>query len=271
MNAGFKPEGECRAGLQQHVTTLRHMTTFVIVHGAWGGGWEWSPVADILRSHGHRAFTPTLTGMGERAHLSHGEPVGLGTHIDDIVAVLEFERLRGVVLCGASYGGIPATGAADRAADIVRLLVYVDALVPVRGRSAVDLFPARYADMIRAGIAEHGPAWRVPMPAGLFDALIPAGSVPETVRQGYLDRIRAHPAASFTEPIHLTDALESMPRAYVRCTTGEYAEELGGDPMAVAAANALEAGWTYREINVAHDPQVFDAEGIARLMIELAN
>ena len=90
------------------------MTTFVIVHGAWGGGWEWSPVADILRRHGHRAFTPTLTGMGERAHLSHGEPVGLGTLVDDIVAVLEFERLRDVVLCGASYGGMPATGAADR-------------------------------------------------------------------------------------------------------------------------------------------------------------
>jgi pimeloyl-ACP methyl ester carboxylesterase len=247
------------------------MTTFVIVHGAWGGGWEWSPVADILRRHGHRAFTPTLTGMGERAHLSRGEPVGLGTHIDDIVAVLEFERLRDVVLCGASYGGMPATGAADRAADRVRLLVYVDGLVPVPGRSAVDLFPARVAGMIRDGIAEHGPAWRVPMTAGFFDALIPAGSVPEAVRQGYLDRIRAHPAASFTEPIRYTDALESVPKAFVRCTASEYAEQLGGDPVAMAAARALEAGWIYREINVGHDPQVFDADGIARLMIELAN
>ena len=247
------------------------MTTFVIVHGAWGGGWEWSPVADILRGHGHRAFTPTLTGMGERAHLSHGEPVGLGTHIDDIVAVLEFERLRDVVLCGASYGGMPATGAADRAADRVRLLVYVDGLVPVSGRSAVDLFPARYADMIRDGLAEHGPAWRVPMPAALFDALIPAGSVPEAVRRDYLDRIRAHPAASFTEPIHLTDALESVPRAFIRCTAGGYAEQAGGDPVAAGAAHALEAGWTYREINTPHDPQVFDAEGIARLMIELTD
>jgi pimeloyl-ACP methyl ester carboxylesterase len=247
------------------------MTTFVIVHGAWGGGWEWSPVADILRGHGHRVFTPTLTGMGERAHLSRGEPVGLATHIDDIVAVLEFERLRDAVLCGASYGGTPATGAADRAADRIRLLMYVDGLVPVPGRSAADLFPARYADMIRAGIAEHGPAWRVPMPVGLFDALIPAGSVPEAVRQVYLDRIRAHPAASFTEPIHLTGALEAVPRAYIRCTAGELAQEAGGDPVAAAAAHALEAGWAYREINTGHDPQVFDPEGIARLMIELAS
>src|SRR5215469_13830348 len=206
------------------------MTTFVIVHGAWGGGWEWSPVADILRRHGHRAFTPTLTGMGERAHLAHGEAVSLGTHIDDIVAVLEFERLRDVVLCGASYGGLPATGAADRAADRVRLLVYIDGLVPVPGRPAVDLFPAGFAEMIRAGIAEHGAVWRVPMPTRLFAALIPADSVPDAVRQDYLDRIRAHPAASFTEPIHLTGALESVPRAFVRCTVDEYTSEAGGDP-----------------------------------------
>ena len=211
------------------------MTTFVIVHGGWGGGWEWSPVADILRRHGHRAFTPTLTGMGERDHLSHGEPVGLGTHIDDIVAVLEFERLRDVVLCAASYGGMPASGAADRAADRVRLLVYVDGLVPVSGRSAVDLFPARYADMIRDGLAEHGPAWRVPMPAALFDALIPAGSVPEAVRRDYLDRIRAHPAATFTEPVRHTGALESVSRAFIRCTTSEWAEQLGGDPVAASS------------------------------------
>ena len=247
------------------------MTTFVIVHGAWGGGWEWSPVADILRGHGHRAFTPTLTGMGERAHLSRGEAVGLGAHVDDIVALLEFERLRDVVLCGASYGGLPATGAADRAADRVRLLMYIDGLVPVPGRPAIDQFPAWFAGLVRDGIAAHGSAWRVPMPAGFFDALIPPGSVPEVVRQDYLDRVRAHPAASFTEPIRPTGALESVPKAFIRCTAGEQAAQLGGDPVAASAARAREAGWTYREIGVGHDPQVFDAEGIARLMIELSN
>jgi pimeloyl-ACP methyl ester carboxylesterase len=247
------------------------MTTFVIVHGAWGGGWEWSPVADILRRHGHRAFTPTLTGMGERAHLSEGEAVGLGTHIDDIAAVLEFERLTDVVLCGASYGGLPATGAADRAADRVRLLVYIDGLVPVPGRPALDQFPARFAGLVRDGIAAHGPAWRVPMPAGFFDALIPPGSVPEPVRQDYLDRVRAHPATSFTEPILPTGALDSVPKAFIRCTTDEWAAQLGGDPVAASAARARDAGWAYREIGVGHDPQVFDAEGIARLMIELAS
>jgi pimeloyl-ACP methyl ester carboxylesterase len=174
-------------------------------------------------------------------------------------------------LCGASYGGLPATGAADRAADRVRLLVYIDGLVPVPGRPALDQFPARFAGLVRDGIAAHGPAWRVPMPAGFFDALIPPGSVPEAVRQDYLDRARAHPAASFTEPSPPTGALDAVPKAFIRCTTDEWAAQLGGDPVAAAAACARDAGWTYREIGVGHDPQVFDAEGIARLMIELAN
>jgi len=247
------------------------MATFVIVHGAWGGGWEWSPVASILRAQGHRAFTPTLTGMGERAHLWPGEPVGLGTHIDDIVAVLEFERLRDVILCGASYGGLPATGAADRAADRVRLVVYVDGLVPVPGSAAVDQFPARFASLIRDGLAEHGPAWRMPMPAGLFDSLIPAGSVPDAVRQDYLSRIRPHPAATFTEPARHTSAPDPAPRAFIRCTASTLEGKLGRDPVAVGAARARDAGWVYREMNVGHDPQVFDAGGTARLLTELAN
>ena len=247
------------------------MATFVIVHGAWGGGWEWSPVADLLREQGHRAFTPTLTGMGERAHLMRREPVGLGTHIDDVMAVLEVERLRDVVLCGASYGAMPATGASDRAADRVRRLVYVDGLVPVPGRSALDLSPGALADLVHDGIAAHGPAWRVPMPRALFDAMIPVGSIPDPVRRDYIDRIRDHPAASLTEPIHLTDVVASVPKAFIRCTTVDYARELGSDPVARAADRAREAGWGYREIDVGHDPQVFDPPGIARLLIELTN
>ena len=113
---------------------LAFVTAIVIVHGGWGGGWEWSAVAGLLRERGHEVFTPTLTGMGERSHIGRHEQVGLGTHIEDVVAVLEFEKLRDVVLCGASYGGMPVTGAADRVAERVRLLVYVDALVPRDGQ-----------------------------------------------------------------------------------------------------------------------------------------
>ncbi|HVF11830.1 MAG TPA: alpha/beta fold hydrolase, partial [Actinomycetota bacterium] len=84
------------------------MAEFVIVHGGFGGGWEWTEVAKDLRSRGHEVYTPTLTGMGERSHL--GPRIGLATHVEDVTSVMEYEDLRDVVLCGASYGGMAVTG-----------------------------------------------------------------------------------------------------------------------------------------------------------------
>ena len=246
------------------------VSAFVIVHGAWGGGWEWSPVARLLRASGHDAFTPTLTGMGERAHLGPDRHVGLSTHVEDVVAVLEFENLRDVVLCGASYGGMPVTGAADQAADRIRLVIYIDALVPRAGQSALNLLPKRFGEMVSAGIDVHGPHWRVPMPAELFDALIPFGSVPDLARADYLARVRDQPAATFIEPMQLGGAVEQLPRAFVRCTSGNFGEDLGGDPIEACATRARAERWPYRELAAPHDPQVFDPVGIAALIEELA-
>ena len=246
------------------------MTAFVIVHGAWGGGWEWSPVARLLRSRGHDVFTPTLTGMGERAHLGRHEPPTLATHVEDVLSVLDIEDLCDAVLCGASYGGMPVTGAADLAADRIRLVVYVDALVPRDGQSALDLLPPPFGDMVRAGIDEHGALWRVPMPADLFAALIPPGSVPDADRDRYRVRMRDHPAAAFTQPVRLRGAIDRLPRAFVRCTASDVADELGGDPIEACAERARREGWLYREIRTPHDPQIFDPAGTAAVLDELA-
>ena len=105
------------------------MTTFVLVHGAWHGGWCWREVAGRLQSAGHRVFAPTLTGLADRSHLLSRE-TGLETHILDIVNLLAWEELDDAVLCGHSYGGMVVTGAADRAAGRLRALVYLDAFVP---------------------------------------------------------------------------------------------------------------------------------------------
>ena len=103
--------------------------------------------------------------MGERSHL--GPRVGLSTHIDDVVAVLEFEDIHNVVLCGASYGGMPITGAADRAAERIALLVYIDALVPVDGQSSLDLLPQRFGTLVRAAAGEDGHGW-IAIPDGVL-------------------------------------------------------------------------------------------------------
>jgi len=159
---------------------LEVMSGFVIVHGGLGGGWEWTPVAHLLREWGHVVFTPTLTGMGERIHL--GPDIGLGTHVEDVVRVLEFEDLHDVVLCGASYGGMAITGAADRVPIRIRMLIYVDALLPVDGQSAADLLPEGFAEMLGVAADERGNGW-VSIPKGI---LPPAGSIPEQDRARYI-------------------------------------------------------------------------------------
>ena len=170
------------------------------MHGGWGGGWEWTAVARALRERGHEVYTPTLTGMGERAHLG-GPEVGLATHVEDVVAVLEQEDLNEVLLCAHSYGGMPVTGAADRVSARIRLIVYVDALVPSDGQSAFDLLPDAFVEFARAAAAEHGHGWRVPIPAEL---LPPEGLIADDERTRYVNRLRDQPLGSFSEPINLS-------------------------------------------------------------------
>jgi pimeloyl-ACP methyl ester carboxylesterase len=238
------------------------MATFVIVHGGFGGGWEWAPVARALRAGGHDVLTPTLAGMGERGHL--GPEVGLATHVDVVVGVLAFEDLRDVVLCGASYGGMAVTGAADRVADRIALVVYVDALVPGDGQSGLDLLPEAFGSMVRAAADEHGHGW-APIPPAV---LPPEGWIPEAERARYVARLRPQPVATFTEPVRLTGALDRLPRAFVRCTGGVI--DVGGDPIASMAARAQAEGWPYRELAAPHDPHLFDPAGTAAVLHELA-
>src|SRR5690606_22210546 len=110
-------------------------TSFVLVHGAWHGGWCYRRVADRLQDRGHRVFTPTLSGMGERSH-TFTPAINLDTHIADIVNLLAWEDLENVVLCGHSYGGMVVTGVADRAAGRIGSLVYLDANIPEDGQSS---------------------------------------------------------------------------------------------------------------------------------------
>ena len=114
------------------------MATFLICHGAWSAGWAWKKVRPLLSAAGHEVFTPTYTGLGERAHQAN-PTVDLETHIKDVLAVIEFEDLKDIVLVGHSYGGMVATGVADRVPERVQQLIYLDAFVPDNGQSVVSL------------------------------------------------------------------------------------------------------------------------------------
>ena len=238
----------------------------MIVHGGWGGGWEWEAVGRALRDRGHHAVTPTLSGMGERARQGHPR-VGLGTHVVDVLEVLERGDLRDVILCAHSYGGMPVTGAADRAANRIRLVIYIDALIPLDGQSAFDVLPAAFRELARETADAEGDDWRVPIPASL---LPPQGWVSDEERARYVERLCDQPLATFAEPVELTGAIDRLPRAFVRCTGAELGRDLGGDPIALMAERARRDGWPYRELVAPHDPQLTDPNGTATVLHELA-
>ena len=139
------------------------MATFVIVHGAFGGGWQWREVAALLRARGHDVFTPSLTGHGERVHLATPE-TGLETHIQDILNVLRYEDLHRVVLACQSYGGMVVTGVADRMPERLAHLVYLNALVPEDGQAAFDLLPPAMRQRFEEAARTAGEGWRIPVP-----------------------------------------------------------------------------------------------------------
>ena len=144
------------------------MKTFVLVVGAWMGGWAWRKMNPLLRAQGHEVYPVTLTGLGERVHL--GTPgTNLSTHIRDVVNVLEFEDLRDVTLVGHSYSGIVVSGAADLVPERVVRVVYLDAAAPKDGQSLFDINPPMYRSFVTEEARQKGDGWKWPMPG--FDRL----------------------------------------------------------------------------------------------------
>jgi pimeloyl-ACP methyl ester carboxylesterase len=164
------------------MSTAPKTATFVIVHGAWGGSYGWTPFAERLRARGHRVFTPSLTALGERSHLFHGG-INLSTHIEDVANTVRCEQLDKFVLVGHSYGGMVITGVAERLAGRISAIVYVDAFLPEDGKCLWDYTPGDNAERLAQagrhggiaipspersmiGMSEAEKALRAPMPIG---------------------------------------------------------------------------------------------------------
>lgn len=128
----------CNEVSQNQQSSASDPKTYVIVHGAWGGGWAFREVDDLLTTSGHKVYRPTLTGQGERVHLADLD-IGLDTHIQDVVNTVLFEELNGIVLVGHSYGGMVVTGVADRIPERISHLIYLDAFVPEDGESVTTI------------------------------------------------------------------------------------------------------------------------------------
>jgi pimeloyl-ACP methyl ester carboxylesterase len=231
--------------------------TFVLVHGAWHGGWCYARVAELLRARGYRVFTPTMTGLGERVHLASAD-ITLSTHVTDIVNVLKFEDLHDVVLCGHSYGGLVISGVVEAVPDRIAALVYLDAFVPENGQSLHDLVPESNRARQSEGAAANG-GFIPPIPAAHFGvnerdrAYVDAQCVPQ-------------PLETMRERLVLTGARERVAhKTYLRA--GEYRST----PFEAARERFTGApGWVVEVIPSGHDAMLDAPQELAAALVAAA-
>lgn len=232
------------------------MADFVLVQGAWLGAWCWKRVLPGLWRSGHRAFPVTLTGVGERSHAMSPD-IRLATHVQDVCAVIEAEELRDAVLVGHSYGGVVVTGVADRLADRIGRLVYLDAVVPRSGESWSSGHTEDTRRQRREAIARTG---------GLPPA-DPAAFGLQGEDAAWLQRRQTpQPGGVYEDPLHFDEArLASLPRTFIDCTDPAL-------PTIAAARERVrrEPGWQVLEIATGHVPMVSAPDELLRQLLSLA-
>ncbi|MEV0988447.1 alpha/beta hydrolase [Streptomyces sp. NPDC049949] len=221
------------------------MANYVLVAGAWLGAWAWEEVAAPLRAAGHEVHPLTLSGLAERS----GVPAGQQTHVRDIVAEVERLDLRDVVLVGHSYSGIPVGQAAERIGDRLTRAVFVDANVPVDGKSFSDAWP------VEAEIAAHEGFWPPLTPADCAGQ----GLTEEQVTR-FVKGATPHPGATLTEPAELKAPLRELPATYVKCL-------LDGEDPGPVVNELLESGhWTLVRMNTGHWPMFSQPAELALIL-----
>jgi pimeloyl-ACP methyl ester carboxylesterase len=233
--------------------------TFVLVHGAWSGGWCYARVAHLLRSRGHTVFTPTLSGQGERAHLLSGA-INLTTHIADVLGVFHYERLSDVVLAGHSYGGMVITGVADRAPDKIKALAYLDAFVPQDGQSLFDInIPANTQRFVQAAGTVGGLAVPAP-PAAYFGVNAADAATVDALATPF-------PLGCFTEKLKLSGAYCSVKQhLYVHGTVLPRES-----PFRPFYERAVAAGWSTHALSCGHHVMLDQPEKTAELLESLVS
>jgi pimeloyl-ACP methyl ester carboxylesterase len=246
------------------------MTTYVLVGGAWLGGWCWQRVARRLRDNGHDVYAATLTGLGERVHLASSQ-VDLETHITDVVNVIEFEDLHDVVLLGHSYGGLVVTGAADRIPERISCLVYLDTAPLPDGGMLIEKFPPELRKRTEQQVQELGEGWKFPIPPP--EELAKMASL-EGVDEDYLrllySRATPQPFGTYTQPLRLENPdREELPKLGILCSLSlDQVQEMiaSGQPLFREMASP---DWRLVELPTGHYPMFSRPDDLAVVLLDL--
>jgi pimeloyl-ACP methyl ester carboxylesterase len=229
--------------------------TFVLLHGAWHGGWCWERVADLLRMRGHRVTTPTQTGLGERSHLI-SPSIDLAVFADDLVNHLRWENLSNVVLVGHSFGGNVISGVAELMPELIDRLVYLDALVPTSGKAPFDHLPPEVvAQRIQLAEETSGGISIPPPSAAAFGVTHPTDAA-------WLEaRLTPHPLKTFmSAQLFRGEPGNGLPSEYILCSDPIYG------PLEGARTRARSLGWSITEIATGHDAMVTAPEALADIL-----
>jgi pimeloyl-ACP methyl ester carboxylesterase len=236
--------------------------TFVLIHGAWHGGWCWRFVTERLIARGHRVFAPTLTGLGERRHLLEAV-TSLDVSIADIEHLFEAEELDDVVLVGHSFGGLVAAGVADRRRESIRSLVFLDSLLVESGQAAMDVLPASVVGERLPAVERSGQ--RLAMPV---NGLVGTGIPDDHPLAAWVSRrLTPHPLATYQTPLTLRYPLgNGLPRTYVHCAKPSY------DTLApVRERIRASDGWGWETLDTGHDAMVLAPDLLVDLLERLAD
>jgi pimeloyl-ACP methyl ester carboxylesterase len=231
------------------------MGTFVLCHGAWTGGWVWRSVAEQLRDKGHKVFTPTLTGLGERVHLAHPD-VDLETHITDVINVIHYELLTDVILVGYSYSGIVITGVANRIAERILHCVYLDAFIPGDGQAIANLIDQDTAAAILNSAKGIEGGW-----------LVSANMEPD---DPLYSRATPQPIKTVTQPIRLSDMPTQLPHSFIYLTEDKQKDPLLRPITEAAQRVKADSDWQYYELKADHNAVVNSSEQVAKLLLTIA-
>ncbi|KOU19112.1 esterase [Streptomyces sp. WM6372] len=235
------------------------MVNFVLVAGARLGAWAWDEVAPCLRAAGHGVYPLTLSGLADK----RGVPAGQATHVQDIVAEVERQGLRDVVLVGHSYSGIPVGQAAERIGDRLARAVFVDSSVPTDGESFVSAWPDGGA-AVKASIAENGGFWPL-APASHYDG---EGLTDEQIAR-LVRGSTPHPGATLTEPAVLARPLSELPATYILCVLAG-AEHEDAEPDKDVAELLDSKHWRLIKMDTGHWPMFSQPRELARILLDAA-
>ncbi len=234
------------------------MTTFILIHGMWHGGWCWERLTPLLRDAGHEVHAPTLAGLAERANM-RSDQIDLDTHVQEIVNLIKANDLRDVILVGHSLGGFMAHVVADRIPEQIAHIINLDGIVPENGKALKDLIGETWDFFQKKAIESGDEWWCPPITEWTF-------GVSGVDLEWMQSKLTPHPLKTLTTPVALSNpAAQSIPSTFILCSEGMTEEDIAAEEKKFTGL-----GMNFRSLPTGHDAMITLPNELANILFQLA-